>query len=344
MRKLNQWLPEQTLNHKNEKRQVGVEIEFAGIGGEKIANIVAEHLGGDIEFSTCFEAKIINTRLGDFIIELDASYLKEIARSEPENKHSFEQLVKAVEELHPFDIVPKELMTKVAEFFVPWEVVAPPITIEQLSELQAVVDSLRDAGALGTRHAARFAFGLHLNPELPSLDIGTIVNYMQAFLCLYDWIEEREQVDFSRKVTPYINHFDTKYIQKVIAKDYAPNQSEFIDDYLDANPTRNRSMDLLPLLSHLDQERVKQVITDARVKSRPTFHYRLPNCDIDNPDWNISTPWRHWLMVERLANDAERLERLCRLFEEDLQRLSRPFHAKWPDRITQELNDWIDND
>lgn len=72
-----------------------------------------------------------------------------------------------------------------------------------VTKLQNWISS-RDKGALGTRSAARYAFGLHLNPDLPALNATTLVQYMQAYLCLYDWIYANEEIDVARKVTPYI--------------------------------------------------------------------------------------------------------------------------------------------
>jgi hypothetical protein len=47
------------------------------------------------------------------------------------------------------------------------------------------------------------------------------------------------------------------------------------------------------------------------VKPRPTFHYRLPDCRIDEPGWRPSVDWNRWVAVERLAEDPERLGELA---------------------------------
>ena len=83
---------------------------------------------------------------------------------------------------------------------------------------------------------------------------------------------------------------------------------QLIDDYLTHNPTRNRALDMLPLFRHIDEQRVINVVDDDRIKARPTFHYRLPNCQIDEPDWGLIRAWRDWLQVEALAADATRLD------------------------------------
>ncbi len=89
---------------------------------------------------------------------------------------------------------------------------------------------------------------------------------------------------------------------------------------------------MLPLIAHLDEDRVRRAVDDPRIKSRPTLHYRLPNCDIDNPDWNLDSSWRLWLEVEKLANDPQRLETFCREYQRELGRVGHLFDARWAER------------
>jgi hypothetical protein len=221
---------------------------------------------------------------------------------------------------------------------VPWEIVTDPIPMERLPELEPLVAALRRAGARGTRHSPWYAFGLHLNPEMPALDAATILSYIRGYTCLYDWLVDREQLDPSRKwFTPYIETFDSGYIESILEMDYAPDIDGLIDDYLDANPTRNKSLDMLPLFAHIDPDKVKEKVDDHRVKARPALHYRLPNCDIDQEAWSLSRPWRHWLEVEYLADDPDRLERACHAFRRELAGGPRLFKARW----IQQCDSWI---
>jgi hypothetical protein len=43
------------------------------------------------------------------------------------------------------------------------------------------------------------------------------------------------------------------------------------------------------------------------IKPRPAWHYRLPNCLIDDPEWSLARPWSEWVTIERLAADPDRL-------------------------------------
>ena len=71
----------------------------------------------------------------------------------------------------------------------------------------------------------------------------------------------------------------------------------------------------MPVLAHLDKRRVMHRVEDPDlVKGRPAFHYRLPNCMVDEPDWTLAREWNTWVEVERRAADADRLAAMSRDF------------------------------
>jgi hypothetical protein len=74
------------------------------------------------------------------------------------------------------------------------------------------------------------------------------------------------------------------------------------------------------------------------VNARPTFHYRLPNCEIERGDWCLSESWNLWCVVEALAEDGELLEELshqCRRHDSHLINLTR---APWHKTLDSILN------
>ncbi|MBR9912446.1 MAG: hypothetical protein GYB33_19060 [Gammaproteobacteria bacterium] len=320
------FLPPRLNTAAGAQRRVGIEIEMAGIEADAIARCLQVEFGGSIERHTRYELSVTGTEFGDFSLELDSDFFKEL---EQDSGGQLSKLIGGSDVVAEIENISADVVAAAAEQFVPWEIVSPPIAIAQLEKFAAITGELRALGAKGTRHAARFAFGVHLNPELPDLDAGTILRYLQAYVCLYDWIVAREKIDLSRRLTPYIKHFKRSYIQQIIDPGYQPDLATLIDDYLDANPTRNRSLDMLPLFAHLDEQRVRAVVQDSRVKGRPTLHYRLPNCDIDNPHWTLLTPWYHWLQVEYLANDSEQLATICQAYQQELTRLGSRLDDKW---------------
>lgn len=318
-------LPPIVTKVSGEIRRVGVELEFSGLTLENIARLIQEQFGGRVIASTAYENTVVDTSLGEFKVELDFQYLKEKGRYKHEPDDFLDQL----------DGWSEIILRMAAEQLVPFEIVSPPIPIDRLGELNQLIQCLRESGAQGTESGALYAFGLHFNPELPSLDAETIVCYLKAFLCLYDWLVHHSRIDLTRSMTGYISPFPTDYIRQVVDLDYHPDQDRLIDDYLIANPTRNRALDMLPLFIYLDRTRTLSVIDDTRVHPRPTLHYRLPNCQIDKPGWNIDVDWQHWLMVERLACNRECLNATCQAYISFLDRPVAELFQNWQEMVEE---------
>ena len=83
---------------------------------------------------------------------------------------------------------------------------------------------------------------------------------------------------------------------------------DLIDDYLAANPTRNRDLDLFRSCCIATKQRVRAVLPNEKINARPTFHYRLPDARVSDPGWSIAPDWNRWVAVERLAADRDRLD------------------------------------
>lgn len=301
-----------------QERRVGVEIELSGLGYEQLVDLTARLLGGTPALESRYVSKL-ETPLGCFTIELDSDPVKDLDLTD-------DSVPEVLRELggHAMDVI-----DAAAERIVPLEIVSPPMRLSQLEEIETLVKELRKAGALGSREAIYFAFGLQLNPELPDLEPGTLIRYFQAFAATYDWLKARHQLDISRKFTPYIEPWSNQYTDLLMREGYAPDQHQMMKDYLKSNPTRNRALDLLPLFAYLNKPLLDQYVTDPRIKSRPTLHYRLPDCDIDNPEWNFSNVWNDWVVVEQVANNASDLAELRALFRESRRISLRNLTHSW---------------
>jgi hypothetical protein len=292
-------------NPDGEPRRVGVELEMAGIRPHQVAEAVVDALGGSIETDNAFLTRVSGTALGEFRVELDADLLKSgqyrkllsdfgIDIGEGDEREQIESLI-----------------SRVAGLIVPLELVGPPVPWTELEALDEIRARLRDAGARGTHSSPLYAFGMQLNIEAARLDADYLLAIIRAFLLSYDELIEAERVDLSRRITPYVQPFPEEYVAHVLQSDYDPDLDTLIGDYLRLTPTRNRPLDLLPLFAHLDEERIMNAPVETHlVKPRPAFHYRLPNCLIDEPDWSLATVWNRWIAIEKLADDPERLERL----------------------------------
>lgn len=318
-------LPPVTETKSGQPRRIGLELEFIGLGIEAIGRIMRECLGGAISPLSPYEYELEDTEHGTWLIELDYAYLKKVGRGEASGLEDLPTLGG----FGDLEKLSEDMLAAVAKQVVPYEIVSPPLPMSAVDVLEPVIGKLREAGAKGTGQSAVYAFGLHFNPEPPALDADTIRRYLQAFCVLFDWLKEASDVDLSRRITPYIKPFPGEYVSKLVDPDYGPDLDELIDDYLKQNATRNRALDMLPLFAHLDERRVQAVVDDNRVKPRPTLHYRLPNCQIEEVGWGIGIAWRHWLQIESLACDAQRLAEACAAYSNYLG-----------SRVDRLLTDW----
>lgn len=292
-------LPPRLHGDNGQARKVGVEIELAGLDVKETSELVISLYGGEIESINRWGNTIKNTRLGDFRVEIDSHVLKE-----ERHKNFMEKLGMSDAGQNKVE----DAIESLAVNFIPSEIACPPIAIRELSQLDPLRDALLSRGALGTRASLLYAFGFQLNPEVPSLSAESLRRHLAAFMLLYDFIVDESEIDITRRIAPFIDPYPEEYRYKVLSRSYAPSIETLIDDYLKYNPTRNRPVDMLPLFAYLDEAKVLAVAKEpTQVKKRPTFHYRLPNSLIDDPNWDFSTEWNRWVAVERLAADPSRL-------------------------------------
>lgn len=302
-------MPPRTENAQGETRRVGFELEFAGLGLDDAAAAVEEVFGGELVEVGEFQRLVADTALGDFRIELDwrllrdGRYLELLERlGVPVERSDLEGTLDTLE----------RMVGWLAEQVVPYEVTTPPIPLDQLDRVEELRAELAALKARGTGSRLRYALGLHLNPEAPALDGATLLAHLRAFLALYDRLLERSEIDITRSLSPFIDEFPAPYRRRVLDPAYGPTLEELAADYVEHNPTRNRPLDLLPLLAHiLGEEAVAAVDEPQGVRPRPAFHYRLPNCRIDEAGWTVAQEWNRWLEVEELAARPEELDRLA---------------------------------
>lgn len=297
-------------------------MEMAGVDAQTMAGCVQDCLGGRIDHGSAFVSHVRDTELGDFRIELDAEVLKSRAYTDYLARLGI-------------DIAPGEtrdqlesVLSRIAGLVVPLELVCPPVELDALQALDRLRAALRDAGARGTQSSALYAFGLQLNLEVHDPAADALLAVLRAFFLRFEDLRAESKVDFSRKLTPYVQPFPADYIAHVLDPDYQPDQARLIDDYLHFTPTRNRPLDLLPLFAWLDGDRVGAAAVEHElIKPRPTWHYRLPNCLIDEADWDLSVPFNGWVAVEALAADPDRIRQLTR--QRPDQRLRRWLAGLW---------------
>lgn len=303
-------------------RRVGFELEFSGLTLQAAAGAVAKALSGKLQQDSAAEMSLHHAQ-GRFNIEIDWDFLKRQA-SESGAKEGGDGWL--------------DLLSQVAALVVPIEVVCPPLPLDRLGMLHALVSALRDAGARGTEESLIAAYGVHINAEIPRLDAATLLAYLRAFALLQWWLVDAHKVDIARRASPYIDLYPEAYV-RLLCERREVSMDDIFSDYLQHNATRNRALDLLPLLAEIDEARVRRTIDDPRIKPRPAFHYRLPNCQIENPDWSLASSWNTWCAVEALAAQPELQVQLGEEFLSRSQPLLGVNRNKWTKFVEQWLND-----
>ncbi|PWR02620.1 hypothetical protein DKT77_10560 [Meridianimarinicoccus roseus] len=298
--------PPQPDNAEGAPRRVGVEVEFAAVTAADGAGIVREAFGGTVREEDAHRFHVEGTELGDFTCELDTQYAHRPYGADGGGGEGG---------MTGFRAEMRKLFGDISSLVMPCEIVCPPIPYTEIPRIDALVQRLNAAGAVGTRASPFYAFGAQLNPEIAGAreddgDADGITAVLKSYLLLSGWLRGVMGLDLTRRAVAFADPFPKPYVATVLAGDYWPDVAGLIDDYLTHNPTRNRELDLLPLFAHLDEPRLRRVLDDPRIKARPTYHYRLPDANIGASDWSLCLEWNRWIVVERLAADRALLARM----------------------------------
>lgn len=314
-----------------ETRRVGFEFEVGNVGVQTLAEGLAEKLGGQLAKTSSFEVVIRDCSLGDLKVERDTHLLTSLA---------YRDWLKSL----GVDFSPgsegerwENNVDKLSRQLVPCEIVTDPIPVTELARLRELLQVVESLEGQGTQHSFYYAFGLHINPAIPSAESRVLLAYLQSFLLLSDWIIEDAGTDFTRRFfTKYIDPFPKSYLELILHPEYQPRLTGLIDDYLWHNPTRNRSLDMLPIFAALDKERVLKRVKEAQkalIKPRPAFHYRLPDCRVGQPGWTMEDEWNRWQLVEVLAADAEQRENLLEAWQREQAKFRLSHRSAWIEQV-----------
>ncbi|WP_306155059.1 amidoligase family protein [Roseovarius sp. MMSF_3281] len=277
---------------KGRPRKVGVEIELGGLDEGQVADICARELGGSPEQSDSHVWAVKDTAIGTLEVYLDI-FLRNATKSKL-----------------------RDMALDLGREVIPVEIVTQPLDHDGLQKLDGLRDSLRKAGALGSGAGIVFGFGVHLNVQIASRKDADIVRPLLAYALIEDWMRRTNPIDESRRLLPFTDPYPTEFVRDLIAQGVDAPVRDAMETYLHHNPTRNRGLDMLPIFAELAPKQVEAVVS-GKLSARPTFHFRLPDCLIDDADWSLADEWQRWLTVERVAQDTDLLGRLGRAWEKD---------------------------
>lgn len=276
------------LDDSGAPRRVGAELEFGGMDPESAAQVVAEVLGGEAMPDGPDLWVVETPDLGTFKVELDTA-LKADGTDLERLGRSFARPV------------------------IPVELVCPPVEVDALPQIDRLSRALADSGAEGTRASALFAYGMHYNISCASLTPTYLFEVMRAFAFLEDLLRHLAGIDLSRRALPFVDPYPRAFVDALASQPAPADGGALADLYLHHNPTRNRALDMTPILALDHQARIDRALGPGNsVRSRPTFHFRLPDCRLDEPDWTMAEAWNRWVMVERVADAPDVIDALCR--------------------------------
>ncbi len=288
--------PPVPLTADGRPRRVGVEVEFIGLPVRAAADALAAAFGGLVREEDAHAWHLEASAIGDLTVELDVQHV---------HPHRAQQ--------HPLPRLSPPASARLGAAlspFVPRELITAPLRLDALHRVDHAVGVLREAGARGRGITPFGALGLHFNIALPDLGPHTLACLLKAFLVLEPQLRDDTHPDVvARLFAPPA--YPPAYVEKVLSPDYWPDEEALAEDYLADNPTRRRSLDLLPLLLHRDPEGIAPRLTD-KVGKREVLHYRLPLACVGEPGWSVAADWNRWVAVERLAADPAALDAACR--------------------------------
>lgn len=298
----------QTTTTDGEIRKIGVEIEFAGLREADVAELIRTHLGGRITSESRHRVTVEDTRLGRLKVELDT----------PLAKYAGDGLL--------------ETGLDLARPVIPIELITDPLPPDALPLLDAFCDTLRQAGGEGTGHGALQGFGVHLNVAVVAPEAALTTRSIRAFALLEPWLRHTMPPDTTRRLLPFVAPWPEALVDALVAAPYAGLDAQR-EIYKTHVKSRNHGLDLLPLFKAADPEAYARDFPDlTEIDGRPAFHFRLPDCRLDNPDWSLSEAWAQWHTVETVAADDALLTTLGEAWEAHRARLLASSRA-WADTV-----------
>jgi hypothetical protein len=177
---------------------------------------------------------------------------------------------------------------------------------------------------------------VHLNPEIVADDADHTLDTVLAYGLLEAWLRRVEDLDATRRLLPFVDPWPGGFVTE-LAETPPASMDELMEIASRHITTRNYGLDLFPTLAHHDPERFDALFDiEDKTSARPTWHFRLPDCRIDEPDWSLAQPWALWVQVEKVAADASALKALRKAWLDHNHFLPGANH-RWGERVAEIL-------
>ncbi|MFW2588445.1 amidoligase family protein [Sagittula sp. SSi028] len=267
-------------------RRTGIEIEFAGLDEAAAGRVVARSLGGKVVTGDSHELTVQDSAVGDIRVELDTVLRKK----------------KGIPLL--------DTGLSLATGLVPVEIITGPLTPVEAARLDDLTDALRQAGATGTRDGILLGFGVHLNPEVVAPEDPHTLHTILAYGLLEPWLRKREGLDVTRRMMPFVKPWPSAFVTE-LARAKPASLNDLMAVMSRHVQSRNHGLDLFPLFAHANASLYNSLFPEPdKTSARPTFHFRLPDCRIDEADWSLAQAWALWCVVEQVAAQPRLLDGL----------------------------------
>lgn len=280
-------------------RRVGIEVELGGLTESAVADVIAGIVGGTVRAAGQYEWTVSGSEIGDIEVLLDTA-LRDKA-----------------------DGALARMGLDLGRAVIPVEFVTEPVLPREIAKVDEICRALAARGAFGTRDGVALGFGVHLNVALADTGVDTLRRTILGFALVEDLLRDRMDIDPSRRLMPFVDPYAPRLLDLFCAPEARTwSRDALIAAYLSEAPSRNHALDALPILKWIDADRVVAAVPAMSSKSaRPAWHYRLPDCRIDDPDWSLVQEWARWVWIERLAGNDAVIDALCGAWRDYRQQL-----------------------
>ena len=170
---------------------------------------------------------------------------------------------------------------------------------------------MAQAGAKGTDEGALLGFGVHFGVKVTQAQDAYTCDTIRAFALLKDWLRRIDPIDRARRLLPLVQPWPRAFVDAIMQTADGPDFDKMRTLYAEHAVSRNHALDLLPLVKDADTAQFDPLFPDAQsTKAHPAFHFRLPDCRIDDPAWSLAREWERKALVEEVADRPDVLEAL----------------------------------